>query len=1225
AKTVFQRLLKEFPDSQFREDTLYDLGYIHFEEGNRKDGAELFRELVKNKPKSRYAPEVQFRLAEWDFESYRLADAEERYRAVLGFGNSEYTDKALFKLGWVYYNLDDYSAAKKDLGQLLDRQSAKIAKEGGEFAPPPILFFPGPRRAALERVMERKDKDLYEETLEIIARVYAESGGADALVSFLRTKQRGSTPPPYAPPLMHRLALVEKERANFEQASRAYQLLLDAFPTYRDAPKIENEWVKVLVEQKEMEKAARVREALLAKYDTGSKWARANPEQEIRDEAMKAARSGLAWSIRYFHSQGLEKQKAGEARPAELVHAIELYERYLKRFTEGKFAYQKRFRYAQTLFAAGEYLKAAEVFRAVAADPTIAEKREEAAFARILSVEKLTEANKPPFPKEVIDALVAAYEDYIALNPQSEKVAQLIFKEGQLYFGSEQYPQAIAAFERLIRERPGDPLAVEANDLVAQAHYRLGDFAIAEKYSERALTQASPSNPLGARRAEVENLFAVTMFKQGEKADEEKKYDEAREHYLRLVTRLPQNESAARALYNAAAATEKAGRQKEAVGLFEKLLAEYPATELAPDAAVRLAEAWKEDPQATARIIPIYERVSDFHVQDPKGEEFLFLAGKLAVKEKREGESLRLFEKFLTRYPSSNMDVRGQRNVEALYHVGVAYGEAGNMELARFNLEQFLNRALPANASFGEGPEAYTFAVAKAQLLLGNSLARQYQATRISAPTPAELKKKEAALDQVVARYAPAARSGLSPIATEASFGIGRSYEEFANALLEAPKPSGLTPEEREEYDRLMFQKVRPYLAKAVEAYRVSVKASREKGLDDDWVSRSRERLAAIGPRVFERNPRPGYIRLENDATPLPPLLDTYAGVRVAPKSAGFFGGMFANDEEKKKDAFAAGLAAANESDDDEAIDRFREAAADGPAEAGYNLAIVSARRGNSAAALSALDDVNKRFPTFHAATTLAARLHERGGHPDRAVNLYRSAASAEGATGGDKAAYALYLEKQGKTEDALAAFREAAAVDPESGDAALGVVRLSGAKTLEELGPVVRLLRSPAALVDFGIHAADRGVPIVAARAFEAATAGIPSSDGTKRAIVWNNMAAAAVENGELPIAESVLQKARQADPSLAALRNTTGMLLMRRGEFEAAEKELRAAVEADPKAGAPWANLGILQELYFGAPDEAVQSYNRYLATKPSDRELVAGWIREIREGASDRSKSI
>lgn len=540
ARTVYERLLREFPDSQFREDTLYDLGYISFEEGDRAGGAKLFEALVAEKPRSRYAPEVQFRLGEWHFESYRLPDAEERYRAVLAFGQSEYTEKALFKLGWVYYNVDQYDEAKRVLAELLDRQSAKIAKAGGEFAPPPILFFPGPRRAALERVMDADERDLYEETLEIIARVYSESGGADALVAFLRTKQTGPKPPPYAPPLMHRLALVEKERSNFDQAARAYQLLLDAFPTYRDAPKIETEWVRVLIEQKDLERAARVREALLAKYDQGSPWARANPEQEARDAALKVARKGLSWSIRYFHARGLERQKEGVVRPEELVHAIELYERYLARFPDGKPSYDRRFRYAQALFAAGEYRKAGDVFRVVAADPAFAEKREEAAFARILSVEKLTEGRSAPYPKDVIAALVPAYDDYIALNPASDKVAQLIFKQGQLWFGAEQYPQAIAAFERLIRERPTDPLAVEANDLVAQAHYRLGEFGVAEKWSEKALVQASPSNPLGTRRAEVENLYAVTMFKQGEKADEEKKWDEARNHYLRLVSRLPQ-------------------------------------------------------------------------------------------------------------------------------------------------------------------------------------------------------------------------------------------------------------------------------------------------------------------------------------------------------------------------------------------------------------------------------------------------------------------------------------------------------------------------------------------------------------------------------------------------------------------------------------------------------------------------------------------------------------
>ena len=80
----------------------------------------------------------------------------------------------------------------------------------------------------------------------------------------------------------------KSEALEFEAAARAYQLLLDTYPTFRDAPKIELEHVQVLIDQKELARAAKVREAMLAKYDNGSPWARANPEQEVREAALDA-------------------------------------------------------------------------------------------------------------------------------------------------------------------------------------------------------------------------------------------------------------------------------------------------------------------------------------------------------------------------------------------------------------------------------------------------------------------------------------------------------------------------------------------------------------------------------------------------------------------------------------------------------------------------------------------------------------------------------------------------------------------------------------------------------------------------------------------------------------------------------------------------------------------------------------------------------------------------
>ncbi|HUE39857.1 MAG TPA: tetratricopeptide repeat protein [Candidatus Binatia bacterium] len=1231
AKAVYERLLHDFPDSAFREDALYDLGYILTEEGDRAGGAALLEKLVKEKPRSRYAPEIHFRLAEYAFDSNKLAAAEEQYRAVVKKGPADLVDKALFKLGWVYYNLDRYDDAKQVLAEVLRRQSERMEKEGREFAPAPILFFPGPRRATFEDIEEKEAKgaDVYQEILEVLARIYADSGGADALVSFLRSEQHGKLPRPYAAPLMHRLALVQKERSAFEAAEHSYQLLLDTYPTFRDAPKIELELVDVLVGQKQMDQAARVREGMLAKYDQASPWGRANPEQESRDAAMAEARKGLEWSIQYYHSRGLELQKEKGGTPDELRHAVAAYERYLKRFPEGEPSYEQRFLYAQALYAAGEYGRAADVFRAVSFDKGFDKHREEAALSRILSVEKLSEGQKSPLPPTVIDGLVAAYEDYIKLNPAGDKNAALLFKEGKLYFEAQKFPAAIAAFDRLIREHSGDPLAAEAHDLIAQAHFRLGDFAAAEQWSEKALASAGPNNALGARRDEVEKLYALTMFKQAEKADDEKQYREASKDYLRLVDKLPRNEIAPRALYNAATATDHAKQSDDAARLYQRLLDGYTDSDLAPDAAVRLAEYYKDKPGGTDRIIDVYERVADTHVDSPKGEEFLFLAGKLAAKEHKAPETIRLFEKFLSRYRSPAADPRGQRTVEALYHLGTTYAGAGNAIAARQNLEQFLAQPHSAQASFGEGNEGYAYAVANAHLLLGNALSQDYRGARIAPPVAENLKRKQSLLTAVVDQYTPAVASGLSPIATQASFGIGNAYEEFGSALEEAPRPPGLSAEERSEYDRLLEDKVRPFLKRAVNAYRVTVRAAREKSLDDEWVTRCRTRLAAVAPRAFARTPRPGYQRLSPTADPPPEVLSTFAGAPVSADSGpGFFGSLVAGEKDSRLRAFAKGLGAAKRTPPEwaDAYAHFAEAAKDGPPEAGYNAAVAAMRQGNLSQATVAIEEVMRRHSDFPAALALAARLYDQTGRRDAAASAYRRAVESPKSTAAEKIAWARFLERQKQTAEALGLYQSVLGAEPANGEAALGVARLGPSTGGEELGKLLGPLgRSPYLLVELGVLAAERDAPRVARDAFAAARAELPPTDRTALAIVLSNEAQAALAAGEPDRAASLLASAAQADPANPAVANASGIVLMRRGDFQGAEAEFRKAVKAAPTYGAAWANLGILNELYFGSPDQAIQCYNQYLATKPADEPVVTGWIREIREEAHAPNKSI
>ena len=151
------------------------------------------------------------------------------------------------------------------------------------------------------------------------------------------------------------------------------------------------------------------------RYAAGSAWARANPEEEYRHAALRTARNGLAASIRDFHARGLELQKEHGGVPDDLRRSIALYEQYLGRFPDGEKSYEARFRYAQALFAVGDYMKAAEAFRIVASDEQFDANREAAAYSRILSVTKIA-GEGDHVPPALVEPLVTAYEDYVARN-----------------------------------------------------------------------------------------------------------------------------------------------------------------------------------------------------------------------------------------------------------------------------------------------------------------------------------------------------------------------------------------------------------------------------------------------------------------------------------------------------------------------------------------------------------------------------------------------------------------------------------------------------------------------------------------------------------------------------------------------------------------------------------------------------------------------------------------
>ena len=102
---------------------------------------------------------------------------------------------------------------------------------------------------------------------------------------------------------------------------------------------------------------------------------------------------------------------------------------------------------------------------------------------------------------------------------------------------------------------------------------------------------------------------------------------------------------------------------------------------------------------------------------------------------------------------------------------------------------------------------------------------------------------------------------------------------------------------------------------------------------------------------------------------------------------------------------------------------------------------------------------------------------------------------------------------------------------------------------------------------------------------------------------------------NGNLDAAESSLLQALEANPDHPIAHNELGIVYRKTGRFAAARQSYQAALETYPGYHFARRNLAILCDLYLADLNCALQNYEAYMATVPSDKEATM-WIADIRQ---------
>ncbi|MGQ9559054.1 MAG: tetratricopeptide repeat protein [Candidatus Oleimicrobiaceae bacterium] len=819
-------LLEKFPNVEFKDRVLYRLGMSHLDEGNRDKARDYFARLLNETPSSPLVPEVDFRLGEFYFERREFQQAIEHYRRLLNRWDSPYFEMGLYKLGWSYYNLNDFANAISSFVYLIEESNALSG--GGKVAGG-----------------NKSKADLRREAIEYVAASFTEFGGPAKARSFFEKKQGRE----YPIQVFLRMADIYNARNAYDEAIETYRTMLEVFPFYHDAPVLYRRIVETYERAGEEEKANQAREVLVANFGPGSAWLTQYPEGEIRTNALRLAQDALYELGIYYQEKGRRENRVRDYRLA-----IDKFSQYLAVFPRGEKAYQVSYYLAECLYEVGDFEKAADAYHRCMTQYEEDRFKEQAAYNRILCYYQLCQKSVPSdtmtayiddfVGSGVMQAVVVAHpnqarlveacNDFERFLAQSPKRAEVLMKLGETLYGLGNFGLAVQAYGKVVATAERGPYTAQAMTMIAQSHFKNGQYREAEEWYRRLAATYADSAEYAER---ANRMIASSRFKAAESLRDAGRPNEAASEFERLASSASDPEVAERALYEAATLYEKEGTLEKAIALFEQLPRRHPRSTLLEEALYRAGvlrqslEQWQEAAQdflGLAELAPASKYVS----------RALFNAAACYENLQEWQGARRCYERYVALGATDPDEF-----LEAMFKVGDMAFRQQDFKAAQ---EAFAKTVSQYNAFILRGTVVDDYVPAHAQFMIGEIYFQDYCRIQLVPPLDRNLTRKRDELRRVLEAYKEAAKYKVAEWTTAASYRIGMAFEEFVRAFLASPRPDNLTPDERLAYDEKLAETAQPFKVQALETYRANVRRAEESNIENEWVVQSRKRMQAL-------------------------------------------------------------------------------------------------------------------------------------------------------------------------------------------------------------------------------------------------------------------------------------------------------------------------------------------------------------------------------------------
>lgn len=902
SRDLFARVLKDYPWFSQYDLALYVDGFLAYEQQKPDEALERFNRILKEFPRSRFVPDAHMARAEALFNGkYDYAAALAEYEKVLEYKQSELYGLAMFKSAWCMWRLGRTEEAAKRFVSVFEITDAQKGN-----------------------VTQRKQLDeLQSEALRYLVEVFTEDekNTAHDVHQFL-VKIGGDR---FAGKVVRALAVQFYDQSHYDRGIEAYELLLKLEPASPDA----GHWVLDIAQgQSAMEDYPKLRatyERAVVGYTAGSAWAKTQGDASV----VQRTTADLEKQLKEHSLQLHAKAQRDKTSRAEFEGAAGLYGVYLSKFAGEPGAYQIEYYLAEIQFyhldkqtdAATHYMNAA---RSIPKDKAEKEPlktlRHDAIYNAIAALERVRFAElearkKTPgaaFQETEADKKFAeALDLYAQLYPNDPALPELFFRQGRQYYDYGVYDSAVKIWGSLLEKFPRSQFALSAGELILDSFNRAKNYENIETWARRLKT--APAFAGETNQKKLDTLIVQAVFKQGEQKSQAGDHLAAAKAYLRAAKEFPKDARAAQACVNAELEAQKAGEHatlKEAAQLvtgkdyrdkpespqgawiaattfqsmglfaeaaeFDEAIASlsdrehphYQRFEHAKDAAynaVVLRVATGEHDKAIANG----NRFLAAHGGTSEADEVVFQMGKAHQNAGRNKEAADLYRRYLSR--AKNQDHR----VQGFVLLALAATKTGD--------ERAADEALRSAVDIGKhrkgelGPEG-KYAAARARYMEGERVLARFEKIQIQGDVKQlgkRLKEKAELLKQASTIFLDVVSLGVAEWTTAALYQIGRTYEQFAKSMKDAPPPSGLSDADKEAYQAQIDEFVVPIEERSLDAYENGWKKAIELGIYNQWTEKMRTALGRLNAELYPPFKETGFEVRSQGNMPLPPLIDS--------------------------------------------------------------------------------------------------------------------------------------------------------------------------------------------------------------------------------------------------------------------------------------------------------------------------------------------------------------